>query len=117
MTVQELQQKVLAFRDARDWEQYHHPKELALALSIEAAEILELFRFKTPEQITEELSGPGREKLAQELADVFNFLLLLSHQAGIDLGRALCDKLEVLEERYPVDLVKGKPHKYTEYER
>ncbi|MBI3924579.1 MAG: nucleotide pyrophosphohydrolase [Armatimonadetes bacterium] len=114
LTLAALRQKVLAFRDARDWKQFHNPKDLALALSIEAAEILELFRFKKPEEIERELQGEARRALAHELADVLHFVLLLSHEAGIDLSQALFDKLELLEDRYPVELARGRRLKYTE---
>lgn len=102
-----LTQRILAFRDARDWKQFHNPKDLAIALSVEAAEVLELFRFKTPEEAR-------LTHLPDELADVLYFVLLLAHEADIDLVGALATKMEQNEAKYPVALSRGKNLKYSE---
>lgn len=112
-SLQTLTDRVLAFRDARDWKQFHHPKDLSMVLTIEASEVMDIFRFKSNEQIAQELENL-RGPLAHELADVFNLLLLLAHESGVDLEEALLSKLEVLEERYPVELARGRNQKYTE---
>ncbi len=113
--IAELTQKVLDFRDARDWKQYHNPKDLSLALVIEVGELLELFRFKSDAEITTLLSDSSRRKeLEGELADIFYFLLLLAYECDMDLGTALISKLKILDERYPVELAKGRNVKYTE---
>ncbi|MEW6282287.1 MAG: nucleotide pyrophosphohydrolase [Candidatus Eremiobacterota bacterium] len=103
----ELTERILEFRDRRDWKVFHNPKDLALALSVEAAELLELFRFKSAEEV-----APG--PLRHELADVLYFVLLLAHEAGIDLREAVLEKLRLNEERYPVELSRGRNLKYTE---
>lgn len=105
--LQALTERILAFRDARDWKQFHNPKDLAIALSVEAAEVLELFRFKEP-------SEARLEKLPDELADVFYFVLLLAHEAGVDLSSALTAKMGRNEEKYPVALSRGSNLKYDE---
>ena len=112
-SLETLTERVLAFRDARDWKQFHHPKDLSMVLTIEASEVMDLFRFKDNEQIAEELDGL-RHPLSHELADVLNLLLLLAHETGVDLEEALLTKLEILEERYPVALARGRNQKYTE---
>ena len=114
--LQDLTQKVWEFREARDWAQFHHPKELASALSIEVAEIMELFRFKTPSDIAELLEQPEfREKLGAELADSLFLLLLLARESRVDLLQAFEAKLELLESRYPVEKARGRNDKWTEY--
>jgi dCTP diphosphatase len=115
--LKQLTSLVVDFRDRRDWAQFHHPKELASALAIEVAEIMELFRFKTAQEVRELLGEPSaQEELGAELADSLFLLLLLSYESGVDLRRAFEQKLELLEERYPVDKVKGKSAKWTEYQ-
>jgi NTP pyrophosphatase (non-canonical NTP hydrolase) len=114
-TLAELRRQVLEFRDRREWQKFHNPKDLALAMSIEVAEILELFRFKTVDEIRAELSaGPLAQQVGLELADVLWWALLLSHEAGIDLAAALEEKLALAERRYPVELARGRRLKYTE---
>lgn len=102
-----LTERILAFRDARDWKQFHNPKDLAIALSVEAAEVLELFRFKTPEEAR-------LATLPDELADVLYFVLLLAHEAEVDLMEALAEKMAKNEAKYPVALSRGKNLKYSE---
>lgn len=109
--MKDLQARVVAFRDARDWKQFNPPKDLALALSIEAAELLEIFRFKSDEQA---LAGDGRDRLSDELADVLYFVLLMANDTGIDLRAALERKLAATGEKYPVALSRGRNLKYTE---
>lgn len=113
MELQELTQQIKAFRDERDWQQFHHPKDLALALSIEAAEVLEIFRFKSPAQIDAELPAL-RTKLGPELADCLFFVLLMAHDCGIDIRAALQSKMQENARKYPVELSRGKNLKYTE---
>ena len=108
-----LQELVVQFREARDWKQFHHPKDLSMVLTIEASEVMDLFRFKTNEEIREALPNIRRD-LSHELADVLNLLLLLAHETGVDLDQALRDKLEILEDRYPVETARGRNLKYTE---
>lgn len=107
--------QVKAFCEAREWDQYHSPDQLAIGLATEAAELLSLFRFKTPEQVRELLaSQSGREKISDELADVYFFLLRFAQMNNIDLGVALDVKLAKNDAKYPVEKAKGKNLKYDE---
>lgn len=118
MTIQQLTHQVVDFRERRDWGQYHHPKELASALSIEVSEIMELFRFKTAEEVKEMMQQPEfRDRVGAELADSLFLLLLLAHESGIDLKRAFQEKLEVLEQRYPEEQARGRNDKWTAYNK
>jgi NTP pyrophosphatase (non-canonical NTP hydrolase) len=116
-TLVDLQKKIIAFRDARDWKQFHKPKDLAIAVSIETAEILEHFRFKTDKEIEEYLqNAENKKELSHEMADVMYFLLLVAYDQNINLVKAFSEKLELLEKKYPIEKCKGKPHKYTYYQ-
>lgn len=114
-TILQLKRRCSAFCEARDWKQFHNPKDLALALSCEAAEILELFRFKEPAAIDVELQNTAaREALSEEMADVLYFLLMLSDHTGVDLSTALERKMDINEQRYPADRAFGRNVKYTQ---
>ena len=97
----------VAFRDERDWEQFHNPKDLALGLSIEAAELNELFLWKKPEEA-------DLDKVKEELADVFGFALLLANHYKLDISEIVKAKLQQNAEKYPVEKAKGSNRKYTE---
>ena len=112
-SVAELTKRVQAFCEARDWGQFHAPKELAIGLVNEASELLAQFRFLTPEQVRERLDEPSeREAIEHEVADTLFFLLRFCERCGIDPGEALKRKLSVLEERYPVERARGRNLKY-----
>lgn len=100
--------KILEFREARDWEQFHLPKNLAISLSLEASEVLELFQWTKDNELPPE----RRADLEAELADVYYWTLLLAHEFGIDLDRALSRKMKENEKKYPVEKSKGKSTKY-----
>ena len=102
-----LQKASLDFRDARDWAQFHNAKDLALALSIEAAELNELFLWKKPEDA-------NIEKIKDELADVFGYVLLLADKYNLDLIEIMTRKIQKNAEKYPVDKAKGNAKKYNE---
>ena len=108
-----LIQALRAFASARDWEQFHTPKNLASALSVEAAELLEHFQWLTEAQ-SQTLSVDKREQVAAEAADVFLYLLRLCDILGIDLLAAAQRKLVVNGEKYPVDKSRGNAKKYSE---
>jgi len=105
--VEEITAKLLKFRDDRDWEQFHNSKDLALALSIEAAELNELFLWKTPEEV-------NIEKLKDELADVFAYGLLLLEKHGLNFREILEEKTKQNEKKYPVEKAHGTAKKYDE---
>jgi len=111
--MEELRNQIKEFIRDRDWEQYHAPKNLALALSVEVAEIVEIFQWKKSDQ---ELTADEIENLKHEIGDVLVYLLELSGKYQIDIIQAAKDKMVLNEKKYPAELVKGKAWKYTEYE-
>lgn len=114
MTIDKLKSIVQTFCEVRDWDQYHGPKDLAIGVSTEAAELLEHFRFQSDEQALALLNDPSvKEEIEDELADVLFFLLRFSQRFDIDLTKALLRKIEKSERKYPVEKAKGKNTKYT----
>ena len=114
-TIEELKQQVKLYCDARDWAQFHTPKELAIGVVTEAAELLEPFRFKSDEEITKMMQDPAfKKEIENELADVLYFLLRFADLNNIDLTTAFKNKLAYNEERYPVHKSKGSNKKYDE---
>lgn len=105
--IQELTDVVVRFRNERDWEQFHNPKDLALAINIEAGELLELFLWKTPEEAKQ-------ERVKEELADIFVYALLLANKYGFDIRELVLNKMKANAEKYPVDKAKGNAKKYNE---
>jgi NTP pyrophosphatase (non-canonical NTP hydrolase) len=105
-----LLDELIKFRDARHWEQFHNSKDLALAISIEAAELNELFLWKT----TEESEKVDKAKLKEELADVLAFSLLLAGKHGFDVKEIVLEKIRKNNEKYPVEKSKGTAKKYNE---
>lgn len=107
---QETIDKVLAFRDDRDWKQYHNPKDLAISLSLEAAELLEIFQW----------SGGDLEcrdklpELREELADVLMYAISLADRLGLDLDEIILEKLRRNGEKYPLEKARGRKDKYTD---
>ena len=113
-----LVSKILAFRDARSWRQFHTPKNLALALNIEAGELAEHFLWKSEAGANEIAAEPEKlTAVADELADVLIYTILLAHHYEIDLGAAVEAKLAKNELKYPVDRAKGNAKKYTEFDK
>jgi len=106
-TWKDLQDKLIEFRNEREWEQFHNPKDLALALSIEAAELNEVFLWKKADEA-------NIEKVKEELADVFAYALLLAEKYGLDINEIVLNKIIKNGEKYPVDKAKGTATKYTD---
>ena len=106
--------KLRRFANERDWNQYHSPKNLAMALTVEAGELLEIFQWLTENQ-SREPSQQQMEQIRHEVADVMLYLIRLSDVLDINLDKALADKMALNEQRYPADKVKGSARKYTEY--
>jgi len=100
-------ERLVKFRDERDWKQFHNSKDLALAISIEASELLELFLWKEAEDF-------NKEKLEDELADVLSFAFLLAEKHGLDISRIVNKKIEKNALKYPVSKAKGTAKKYNE---
>ena len=111
--IEKLQAALRDFAQARDWEQFHSPRNLAAALSVESAELLEHFQWLTDQQ-SRELSSEKHAQVADELADVFLYTLQLAGKLGIDPLDAAWKKLKINGEKYPADLAKGRSTKYTE---
>lgn len=109
-----LRDRLKAFAQERDWEQFHSPKNLAMALIVEAAELLEHFQWLTLEQ-SESLSGDKRREVELEMADIFIYLMRLSERLDVDLLEVVEDKIKLNEEKYPADVVRGSAKKYSEY--
>ncbi len=105
--IEEITQALIEFRNARDWEQFHNPKDLALAISVEAAELLEAFLWKKAEE-----AKP--EKVREELSDVFAFSFLLAERYGFDVKEIVLEKIKYNGEKYPVEKARGTAKKYDE---
>src|SRR5882672_861806 len=112
----ELRERVRRFAADRDWDQFHSPKNLAMALSVEVAELVEHFQWLTEEQ-SRTLDTKRLEHVRLELADVFIYLLRISDRLGVDLLQAAADKIALNEQKYPADRVRGSSRKYDEYEK
>ena len=110
--MEELKAQIKEFIHERDWEQYHAPKNLAMALSVEAAEIVEIFQWK---ESNTDLTDDEREALRQEIGDVLVYLLELADKYNIDVIKAAKEKLLLNQKKYPAEMVRGKAKKYTEY--
>lgn len=106
----ELTKKVIEFRDERNWSQFHNAKDLALSLSLEASELLELFQWKSSEAAIEE----NLEKMKDEIADVLIYSLILSHDLNINIEEAVRNKIKKNADKYPVEKSFGKSKKYTD---
>jgi dCTP diphosphatase len=115
-TLLSLRQRIGDFVETRDWQSFHNPKDLSMAISLEAAELLELFLWKGPEETDRLVEQPeSRTRIEQELADIVILSLSLANRLGIDVADAVAAKVAINEAKYPVDLVRGKAHKYTHY--
>jgi NTP pyrophosphatase (non-canonical NTP hydrolase) len=105
--IKEIINKLIEFRNQRDWEQFHNPKDLALAINVEAGELLELFLWK-------EASEANKEKVKEELADIFAFSFLLADKYKLDVKQIVLEKIKANSEKYPVAKAKGTAKKYNE---
>ncbi len=104
--------RIVDFRNARDWKQFHNPKDLALSLVLEATEVLEHFQWKNPKEIESYIKS-NKADIGDELADTLYWVLLMSHDLNIDVVKAIEAKLEKNEQKYPVSKAKGKHTKYN----
>lgn len=105
--IESIMATLTRFRDERDWAQFHNPKDLALAINVEAGELLELFLWKDP-------SAVNSDKVKEELADVFAFAFFLAEKYGFDIKQMILDKMESNARKYSVEKSKGTAKKYTE---
>lgn len=114
-TVLLLKERVLAFVRERDWEQFHSPKNLSMALAAEAAELMEHFLWATPEAARDVANDPAkRAKIAEELADVVIYALEFANATGLDVASSIEEKIEANGRKYPVEKARGRSAKYTE---
>ena len=105
--LEELREAIVQFTQERDWDQFHNGKDLALALSIEAAELNEAFLWKDTSKV-------NVEKVKEELADIFNYAILIADKYDLDIKQIILDKLQKNAEKYPVDKAYGSAKKYNE---
>ena len=114
-TIEELKKIVKKFCDERDWDQYHNAKDLSIALIIEAAELLEIFRWKNIEEVENVFKEDKYlKRVKDELADVFYFILRIAQKYKIDLSQSLKEKIRSNEKKYPINKFKGSNKKYNE---
>ncbi|NMO94946.1 MazG-like family protein [Paenibacillus lemnae] len=105
----ELIEKIILFRDERDWKQFHDPKDLALSISLESSELLELFQWKSSQEAIDQHHSDMRD----EIADVLIYTLTLAHDLNIDVKNAILQKINKNAEKYPTAQFKGSSNKYT----
>ena len=110
--INDLTKRIIAFRDARDWKQFHNLKDVALSLVLEATEVMEHFQWKSKEEI-EKYIKTNKAEIGEELADVLYWILLMSHDLKLDVLEALEKKILKNEEKYPVEKTKGRHTKYN----
>lgn len=111
--IRRVTKKLIAFRNVRNWKQFHNPKDVALSLTLEAAEVLEHFQWKNNEELDAYVKT-HKDDIGEELADVFNWVLLLSNDLSLDIIKAAERKIKKNEKKYPVRKAKGRHTKYTE---
>jgi NTP pyrophosphatase (non-canonical NTP hydrolase) len=111
-TYHELLKKLMIFRQERNWEKFHKPKDLAMAAAIEAAELMQEFLWQTEEEVKQKVKN-DKERFADEIADTVVYLMLLADDLGIDMFQAIENKLKKNAEKYPVEKCRGKATKYT----
>ena len=102
--------KVLKFRDDRNWKQFHNPKDLAISINLEAAELLEIFQWSGTDTVCED----KKDKIKEELADVLNYCILMADVCGLDMDEIIQQKVKRNEEKYPVEKAKDSAKKYSE---
>ncbi|HQB65912.1 MAG TPA: nucleotide pyrophosphohydrolase [Fibrobacteraceae bacterium] len=110
--IADLVKRIVRFRDARDWKQFHNPKDVSLSLVLEATEVMEHFQWKNKEEMEKHLKE-SKEEVGEELADVLYWILLMGHDFKIDVLKALEKKILKNEQKYPVEKAKGKHTKYN----
>jgi NTP pyrophosphatase (non-canonical NTP hydrolase) len=115
VSVSDLRNKVASFAHERDWEKFHKPKDIALAIAVESAELLELFQWKNNKEIQGLLNNPNyRKKIEEEIADIMIYILVLTNTLDTDLVQAVLEKIQKNTDRYPVTKARGNATKYTE---
>ena len=113
--MEDLKRKLRQFAEEREWEQFHSPKNLAMALSVEVAEINEIFQWMTEEE-SRKVEDETRQHLEEEIGDVMNYLVSLGGKFGIDPVEAAKKKIKINEKKYPLSLARGSAKKYVKYQ-
>lgn len=114
-TVQQMKELVRRFCEERDWDQFHNPKDLAIGMVTESSELLDIFRFKSQEDVSRIMEDPKRSAhVREELSDVLYFVLRFAQVNGIDLYSELVNKIAIDAEKYPADVCRGRNLKYNE---
>lgn len=111
--IQDLTDIIIKFRNARNWKQFHNPKDMALSLVLEAAEVMEHFQWKNENEI-KRCINTHKQEIGEELSDVLYWVLLISYDLGIDIKKAFEKKMEISNKKYPVKKAKNSHKKYTE---
>ncbi len=114
LNTKEIQENVRRFASEREWERFHTPKNLAMALNVEAGELLELFQWLTPEESARIMEGEKAQDVRHEMADVLVYLLRLADVLGVDLKTAVEEKMRHNAQKYPVEKARGNARKYDE---
>ena len=112
MIAQETIDQILKFRDDRNWKQFHNPKDLAISISLEAAELLEVFQWSAEDVVCE----AKKDKIREELADVLNYCILMADVCGLDMDEIIVEKVKRNALKYPVEKAKDSAKKYNEYQ-
>ena len=112
MNINDISTKLQKFTQDRDWDQYHSPKNLAISLAVEAGELLEIFQW-LPENY--QYDETVHKKASEEIADILIYAIMFSRKMGIDIEKAVLEKIAVNEKKYPIDKAKGKSTKYSEF--
>ncbi len=110
--IKKLTEKIIKFRDARDWKQFHNPKDSAIALLSEATEVLDLFKWRNSKEL-ETYAKEKKKEIGDELSDVLYWVILMAYDLNIDLPKAYEEKMKENEKKYPIEKVKGKHAKYN----
>ena len=116
MNIEKIQQRLENFSKIRDWEQFHNPKNLAMALSVEVSELVEIFQWSNNGGLTEIKDPKKRDKIKEEIADIFIYLIKISNKLDLDIEKIINQKIDKNEKKYPVEKSKGNSLKYTEFD-
>jgi len=114
MNIDEIQKRLDKFAKDRDWEQFHNPKNLAMALSVEVAELVEIFQWSNSGGLDEIKDEKIRKKIEEEIADIFIYLIKISGKLNLDLMKIIYEKIEKNEQKYPVAKSRGSSKKYSD---
>ena len=115
MNIKNIQKQLSDFANERDWDQFHNPKNLAMALSVEASELVEIFQWLTPEQSAAIMSSGESEHVKEEMADIMIYLIRMADKLNVDLESIVNDKIVQNGKKYPVNLSKGNADKSTSF--